>query len=101
MYRTLYSATWALLKLAGVEGFEPPYGGIKNRWPTAWPHPHLESTISETSGVETQPVANLSSNGESFSPLAEKACNPGGNCRTIFCLRSIVSQAKNSAAVAA
>src|ERR1700732_1680413 len=28
--------------LAGVEGFEPPYGGIKTRCLTAWRHPNLE-----------------------------------------------------------
>src|SRR5664279_2194727 len=33
--------------LAGVEGFEPPYGGIKTRCLTAWRHPNLESTISK------------------------------------------------------
>src|ERR1700679_3285787 len=27
-------------KLAGVEGFEPPYGGIKTRCLTAWRHPN-------------------------------------------------------------
>src|SRR4029077_148074 len=32
--------------LAGVEGFEPPYGGIKTRCLTAWRHPNLKSTIS-------------------------------------------------------
>jgi hypothetical protein len=29
-------------KMAGVEGFEPPYGGIKTRCLTAWRHPNLE-----------------------------------------------------------
>src|ERR1700737_1802269 len=33
--------------MAGVEGFEPPYGGIKTRCLTAWRHPNLKSTISE------------------------------------------------------
>src|SRR5215470_9844405 len=28
-----------LLKMAGVEGFEPPYGGIKTRCLTTWRHP--------------------------------------------------------------
>jgi len=27
-------------ELAGVEGFEPPYGGIKTRCLTAWRHPN-------------------------------------------------------------
>src|SRR3984957_4894083 len=53
--------------MAGVEGFEPPYGGIKTRCLTAWRHPNLESTIGETSGAETQAAANLLSKGESFS----------------------------------
>src|ERR1700676_2132824 len=30
-------------KLAGVEGFEPPYGGIKTRCLTAWRHPNLDN----------------------------------------------------------
>src|SRR5258708_24962671 len=28
--------------MAGVEGFEPPYGGIKTRCLTAWRHPNLQ-----------------------------------------------------------
>src|SRR5580693_10726445 len=28
--------------LAGVEGFQPPYGGIKTRCLTTWRHPNLE-----------------------------------------------------------
>src|SRR5450755_1152030 len=48
MNRTRYFATWTQSsKLAGVEGFEPPYGGIKTRCLNALPHPNLESTISE------------------------------------------------------
>src|SRR3984957_12225681 len=33
--------------LAGVEGFEPPYGGIKTRCLTAWRHPN---------GINNQPT---------------------------------------------
>src|SRR5882757_7844864 len=56
MNRTRYLATWALLKLAGVEGFEPPYGGIKTRCLTAWRHPNLKSTIS----VSPKPILSRS-----------------------------------------
>src|SRR5271168_153129 len=33
-------------ELAGVEGFEPPYGGIKTRCLTAWRHPKLKNQPS-------------------------------------------------------
>jgi hypothetical protein len=38
--------------LAGVEGFEPPYGGIKTRCLTAWRHPN-----SETNSQRLSPAA--------------------------------------------
>src|ERR1700692_3538403 len=34
--------------LAGVEGFEPPYGGIKTRCLTAWRHPNSEINSQRT-----------------------------------------------------
>src|SRR6202051_5214859 len=85
-------------KLAGVEGFEPPYGGIKTRCLTAWRHPNLESTIGETSGAETQAVANLSSKGESFSPRTKKPFHPGGNSLKISRPPAGISQAKKTQA---
>src|SRR5580693_6710638 len=51
MHRTLYFATSALPELAGVEGFEPPYGGIKTRCLTAWRHPNLKINRRRTPGV--------------------------------------------------
>ena len=57
-------------KLAGVEGFEPPYGGIKTRCLTAWRHPNLKSKLSEPRS--SQPAANLSSKGESFNPRTQE-----------------------------
>lgn len=38
-------------KQTGVEGFEPPMRGTKNRCLTAWPHPnrHQQTLISHTS----------------------------------------------------
>src|SRR5271165_763612 len=95
MNRTHYFATWTISsKLAGVEGFEPPYGGIKTRCLTAWRHPNLESTISENLRADSQPVANLSSKGESFSPRAKKASIAGGTLPMISRPRSSDSQAK-------
>src|SRR5258708_11965975 len=84
--------------LAGVEGFEPPYGGIKTRCLTAWRHPNVKSTISELAEAGSQPIANLSSKGESFSPRAKKAFNAGGTFPKISRPRSIVSTAKKTQA---
>src|ERR1700679_1524124 len=84
-------------KLAGVEGFEPPYGGIKTRCLTAWRHPN-ESTISELARAGSQPAANLSSKGESFNPRAKNPSSSGGNLRTISNPNSIVSTAKKTQA---
>src|ERR1700722_445807 len=98
--RTIFQPTNCshLIIVAGVEGFEPPYGGIKTRCLTAWRHPNLESTIGETSGAETQAVANLSSKGESFSPRTKKPSHPGGNSLKISRPRAQVSQAKKTQA---
>src|SRR5580693_6743005 len=96
MHRTLYFATSALPELAGVEGFEPPYGGIKTRCLTAWRHPNLENYNRRTR-LSAQ-VRNLSSKGESFSPRAANAANAGGNSRIISQPRSLVSQAKKTQA---
>ena len=60
-------------ELAGVEGFEPPYGGIKTRCLTAWRHPNLKirSPAQPAPPAHAPPVS--SSRGESLSPRAEYA----------------------------
>src|SRR6202046_2613672 len=58
----------------------------------------MESTISELARADSQPVANLSSKGESFNPRAKNASSSGGNFRTISSPSSIVSTAKKTQA---
>src|SRR3984957_10903286 len=50
--------------------------------------------ISELARADSQPVANLSSKGESFNPRAKNASSSDGNFRTISSPSSIVSTAK-------
>ena len=71
-------------KLAGVEGFEPPYGGIKTRCLTAWRHPNSEiNSERPLAGLSSQAADNLSNKGESFNPRTKNASNAGGSLRTI------------------
>ena len=58
--------------LAGVEGFEPPYGGIKTRCLTAWRHPSVWSKSIYLI------LASISRIGDSFSPRATKLRHRSG-----------------------
>src|ERR1700721_1231620 len=60
--------------------------------------PNWKQTSGKTSGAKPKAVANLQSRGESFSPRAKKASNPGGNFPKISRPRAIVSQAKKTQA---
>src|ERR1700691_1794786 len=84
-------------ELAGVEGFEPPYGGIKTRCLTAWRHPKRIKN-QRTRAADAQPAANLSSKGAVFSPRTKKASTAGGNILRISRPRSIDSTAKKTQA---
>src|ERR1700679_4116050 len=46
--------------LAGVEGFEPPNGGIKTRCLTTWRHPNLEKNRRPASTGAALPKARVS-----------------------------------------
>src|SRR6202167_2425915 len=85
-------------ELAGGEGFEPPYGGIKTRCLTAWRHPNLEINHQRARTAEAQPAATLSSKGESFNPRAKNASICAGASRAISTPRCIVPQSKNTQA---
>src|SRR6185437_10672534 len=56
--------------MAGVEGFEPSYGGIKTRCLTTWRHPNGIWTHTQ--------VRNLSRSGETFKPRATKLRQASG-----------------------
>jgi len=88
----------ATQELAGVEGFEPPYGGIKTRCLTAWRHPNLNNSNQHARDGGAQPAASLSSKGESFSPRAKNAVHAAGTSRKISRPRASVSQAKKTQA---
>ncbi len=57
-------------KLAGVEGFEPPYGGIKTRCLTAWRHPNklnCVSPVARAPGRYSTPARRSPSSGPALS----------------------------------
>src|SRR5438045_943211 len=73
-----------LMKLAGVEGFEPPNGGIKTRCLTTWRHPSIcppaaswRARILQPPHV-CRPCLSSSCTGELFRPRATKLLQRSG-----------------------
>ena len=86
--RTLYFATYIQrnprLELAGVEGFEPPYGGIKTRCLTAWRHPNLKinrQRFAQATPLSRPPISQARASRSVRAP--ETLRNAGGNLPTI------------------
>ena len=73
--------------MAGVEGFEPPNGGIKTRCLTTWRHPSIRTARAETvrgrasySRINRAARAQALVHGEVFSPRATKLRPASGTC---------------------
>src|SRR5882672_4182357 len=82
------------LEVAGVEGFEPPDGGIKTRCLTTWRHPNR----ARTAGPLRPHLADRSTSGERLRPRQAKPRQAEGTFAQISAARACDSTATNTQA---